>query len=147
VDEHVLFLKGSRYGPFATNPLDVNGQENPDTLVLHVGKRARLRIMSLATVNPNATVWLTARADSTLINRDDSLVVRWRPIAKDGADLPLTARGDRPAHQIIGMGETYDFEYTPTQRGLLRFEVRTANPPPGFGAPGQLLTRVPVRVE
>ena len=35
------------------------------------------------------------------------------------------------------MGETYDFEYTPQQRGTLRLEVRTS----------QLVARVPIRVE
>jgi len=146
-DDHVFFLKGSRLGPNAADPLDINGEANPDTVVLHVGRPARLRFISLSSVNPNATVWLTARPDSSLINRDDSMVVAWHPIAKDGADLPAAARGARPAHQIVSMGETYDFEYTPRQRGLLRLEVRTLNPPPGFGRAGKLLARVPIRVE
>ena len=103
--------------------------------------------MSLSSVNPNATVWLTARPDSAFINPDDTMLVRWRPVAKDGADLPAAARGERPAHQIVSMGETYDFEYVPRQRGTLRLEVRTANPPPGFGKSGKLLVRVPIRVE
>jgi len=146
-DDHVFFLKASRLGPGTANPLDVNGNANPDTIVMRVGHRARLRFISLASVNPNATVWLTARPDSSLINVADSMVVRWHPVAKDGADLPTRARGERSAHQIVSMGETYDFEYTPTRRGTLRLEVRSANPPPGFGAPGQLLVRVPIRVE
>lgn len=146
-DEHVFFLKGSQLGPSAKHPLDINGQANPDTVVLHVGRPARLRFLSLSSINPNATIWLTARADSSRINVADTMVVRWRPIAKDGADLPLSAQGERLAHQIVSMGETYDFEYTPTQRGTLRLEVRTANPPPGLGRSGQLLVRVPIRVE
>jgi len=146
-DEHVFFLKGSRFGPGTRHPLDINGQANPDTVVLHVGRPARLRVLSLSSVNPNATVWLTARPDSSRINVSDTMVVRWRPVAKDGADLPASARGERLARQIVSMGETYDFEYTPTQRGTLRLEVRTANPPPAFGRSGQLLVRVPIRVE
>jgi manganese oxidase len=146
-DEHVFFLKGSRLGLNADHPLDINGQANPDTIVLHVGRPARLRFLGLASVNPNATVWLTARPDSSLANVVDTMVVRWRPVAKDGADLPPAARAERLARQIIGIGETYDFEYTPRRRGTLRLEVRTLNPPPGFGARGQLLVRVPIRVE
>jgi hypothetical protein len=146
-DEHVFFLKAARLGPSAANPLDVNGEANPDTVVLHIGRAARLRFISLSSVNPNATVWLTARPDSSFINIADSMVVRWRPVAKDGADLPAAARDERLAHQIVSMGETYDFEYVPTRRGTLRLEVRTANPPPGFGASGKLLVRVPIRVE
>ncbi len=85
-DEHVVFLKGSRLGLNANNPLDVNGQASPDTIVMHVGKPARLRIMSLSSVNPNATVTLTTRPESSFVNRDDALVVRWRQVAKDGAE-------------------------------------------------------------
>jgi hypothetical protein len=146
-DDHVFFLKASRLGPNAAIPLDINGEVNPDTVVMHVGRPARLRFISLASVNPNATVWLTTNRDSSLVNVADTMVVRWRPVAKDGADLPANARGEQLARQIVGMGETYDFEYTPVRRGTLRLEVRTANPPPGFGAPGQLLVRVPIRVE
>ena len=146
-DEHIFFLKGSRLGPNAVDPLDINGQANPDTVILHVGRAARFRFMSLSSVNPNATVSLTARPDSAFTNQDDTMLVAWRPIAKDGFDLPLAARGARRARQIVSMGETYDFEYTPREPGVLRLEVRTANPPPGFGQPGKLLVRVPIRVQ
>ena len=146
-DEHVFFLKAARLGPNSEPPLDINGEANPDTVALHVGRPARLRFISLASVNPNATVWLTTRPDSSFVNVADTMVVRWRPVAKDGADLPPNARGEQLARQIVAMGETYDFEYTPSRRGTLRLEVRTANPPPGFGTPGQLLVRVPIRVE
>jgi FtsP/CotA-like multicopper oxidase with cupredoxin domain len=137
-DEYVFFIKGAR--DLSVNlPLEVNGAVNPDTSVFHVGRPARLRFISLAAFNPNATVWLTARRDSSFAGDRDSLVVRWLPIAKDGADLPSTVRNPRPARQIVGMGETYDFEYLPTRRGLLRLEVRAAA--------GQLFVRVPIRVE
>jgi FtsP/CotA-like multicopper oxidase with cupredoxin domain len=140
LDEHVFFLKGSRQLS-AASPLEVNGEANPDTVVIHAGVPARLRFISLATINPNATVSLTARRDSSFANRRDTMVVRWRPIAKDGADLPAAAQTARLARQIVGMGETYDFEYTPGERGTLRLEVRTAN------LPGVLLVRVPIRVD
>jgi FtsP/CotA-like multicopper oxidase with cupredoxin domain len=140
LDEHVFFLKGSRQLN-AASPLEVNGEANPDTVVIHAGLPARLRFISLAAFNPNATVSLTARRDSSFANLRDTMVVRWRPIAKDGADLPAAARTARLARQIVGMGETYDFEYTPGERGTLRLEVRTAN------LPGVLLVRVPIRVD
>ena len=65
------------------------------------------------------------------------MVVSWRPLAKDGFDLAGAFVRPRPASQIVTMGETYDFEYTPRQQGTLRLEVRT----------GQLLVRVPIRIE
>jgi hypothetical protein len=86
-------------------------------------------------------VILTARPDSANATLTDSLVVNWRHVAKDGAELPPEQRLTLPARQLIAMGETYDFEVTPTRPGLMRVEVR------GAGRGGMLFARVPVRVE
>jgi len=99
-----------------------------------------MRLISLALLNPNVAVQVTARPDSVGVLTMDSLLVQWRPLAKDGADLPEASRAPRRARQTIAMGETYDFELTPERTGTLRIEVRG-----GLG--GRLLARVPVRVE
>jgi hypothetical protein len=62
----------------------------------------------------------------------------WTPLAKDGADLPVTQRVPREARQPMGMGETFDFEFTPSAPGNLRLELRVN---------GQLMARTPLRVE
>jgi manganese oxidase len=141
-DEATVFLKSARAGAAAqpTPTLDINGQINPDTITLHVGRPVRLRLISLALLNPNAVVILTSRPDSAAVLRADSLVLRWQPIAKDGADLPAAMRAPRVARQIIAMGETYDFEFIPASRGNLRIEVR------GAGG-GGLLGRIPIHIE
>jgi manganese oxidase len=139
-NDYSLLLKAPRSNPGDT-PLEINGQTNPDTLVFRTGVPVRLRFTSLAAFNPNATFWLTARPDSSYGNRPDSLVVQWRPVAKDGADLPESARALRRAQQVVSMGETYDFEYTATSPGPMRIEIRAAGPN------GVLLARVPVRVQ
>jgi FtsP/CotA-like multicopper oxidase with cupredoxin domain len=139
-DDHTIFLKTARAGLNAEPVLDINGQTNPDTIVLHVGRVARLRFLSLSLLNPSAAVQLTAQQDSMRVLRGDSLIVQWRPIAKDGADLPDEGRLPRLARQIMAMGETYDFLFTPERTGTLRIEVRGATS-------GRLLGRVPVRVE
>jgi hypothetical protein len=136
--DHTFFLKTARARRVGA-VLDINGQPNPDTVTLRVGQPTHLRFISLALVNPSAAVQVTSRPDSASVP-NDSLLVQWRPVAKDGADLPLASRAPRPARQVIGMGETYDFELTPTARGLLRLEIR------GAGG-GGLLARVPLRVE
>ena len=138
-NDHTIFIKAPRSGPGNT-PLEINGQVNPDTLVFRAGTPVRLRFISLTAFNPVATMWLTTRPDSSYANRPDSMVVQWRPVAKDGADLPESARVPRLARQVVSMGETYDFEYTPTSPGIMRIEVRQA------GANGSLLARVPIRV-
>ena len=134
-DDHVFFLKGLGKGT-AAHPRTINGESNPDTLVLHVGRPARLRFLNLSTADPLAAFTLTARPDS-LFTGKDTMVVNWRPVAKDGFDLPGALEVPRTAKQVVSMGETFDFEYTPQQRGTLRLEVRE----------GQLLARVPIRIE
>lgn len=135
-----IFLIKSARGSRQTGVLEVNGQSNPDTVVLRAGQRYRLRFIGMMVGNPNSLVTLTARPDSSLANLRDTLLVRWRPLAKDGAELFEQERGLRPAAQFISIGETYDFEFRPEARGELRIEVR----PPGTGRLG---VRVPVRVE
>jgi hypothetical protein len=60
-----------------------------------------------------------------------TLLVQWRPRAKEGADLPDLARAPRLARQIIEMGETYDYEFVPPAIGPLQIEVRGAGPQAG----------------
>jgi len=142
-DDHVFFLKGQRFNP--AHPLEINGQASPDTVVLHVGRVARFRILNLSTQTPTPTISLTARQDSAPSNGRGMTIVRWRPVAKDGAALPVSAQVPRAARQMISMGETYDFEFVPQHPGLLGLEVHST-PPPGIRAPPGLLVRVPIRV-
>jgi len=138
-DDHTFFLKGLSNDPGF--PVEINGQANPDTMILHVGQPARLRMLNLSTVNIAPVFSLTARPDSAFTLAHDTMVVEWRPLAKDGFDLPSTAQRTRPARQIVAMGETYDFEYRPSEAGNLVLEVRARAP----GTP--LIIRVPIRVE
>lgn len=128
-DEHEFFFKGG----------GINGQPNPDTVVLHAGRPAKLRFFNLANWEVKSFFSLTSRPDSAVRLANDTLVVRWRRVAKDGFDLPAAQQLLRPARQLVSMGETYDFEYTPLRRGTLRLELR--------GPHGQLIFRVPIRVE
>lgn len=146
-DDHVFFLKDSHLADGGKGPLEINGQVTTDTVVMHAGRPARLRLLSLTQYH-NATtalMVLTARSDPAPTSGDDSLVVRWRPLAKDGADLPDAARAERPARQVVGMGETYDFEFTPRNKGTLHLEVRGAGP--AFPRGRRPFLRVPIRVE
>jgi FtsP/CotA-like multicopper oxidase with cupredoxin domain len=137
--EHLFFIKSAR-GSRESFPMEINGAVNPDTIVLQVGRRYRFRFIGLPVTSPNATVYLTARPDSSLMNLRDTMLVQWRPLAKDGADLPERDRTLRPAQQAVSIGETYDIEFQPLERGELRLEVR----PPSAG---RLFVRVPVRVK
>ena len=139
----VYVIKSARveHGADDVVPLDINGSTDPDTIVLRAGQHYRMRFVGMQVRFPNATVRLTARPDSSYANLSDSLVIAWRPLAKDGADLPAEYRVPRRAEQIVSMGETYDYEVVPERPGELRMEVRQAGPQ------GRLLVRAPVRVE
>ena len=50
----------------------------------------------------------------------------WRPLTKDGAPVPSDSRTAVNARQVIGVGETYDFEVDmPPGRRTVWLEVRT----------------------
>jgi FtsP/CotA-like multicopper oxidase with cupredoxin domain len=138
-DEFTFFLKTLR-ADGSSGRVEINGRENPDTIVLKLGHTTRLRFINLTLNNYNAVVWLTARPDSARALTGDTLLVPWRPVAKDGASLETSERRLTTMGQSLSIGETRDFEVTPTVRGQLRIEIRA---PVGGG----LMTRVPVRVE
>jgi hypothetical protein len=68
----------------------------------------------------------------------DSTVVMWRPLSKDGADLPARFRREIPARAPISIGETMDFEFLPSAGGDWHLVVRGLN--------GAVLSTVPIRV-
>jgi FtsP/CotA-like multicopper oxidase with cupredoxin domain len=93
----------------------LNGKATPAALELRAGVAHRLRLINITTNRPNIRVELW---------RGDSLIA-WRPLAKDGADLPASQRAARPARSPIAIGETMDYEIVPAA-GTQRLEVRTA---------------------
>ncbi|HEV2150355.1 MAG TPA: multicopper oxidase domain-containing protein [Longimicrobiaceae bacterium] len=83
----------------------LNGRPEPLPLDLRVGTRYRLRFVNILHASA---------AEVTL--RADSVPLVWRPLAKDGADLPFALRGEVASRfRRFGVGETYDFEWTPAR--------------------------------
>jgi FtsP/CotA-like multicopper oxidase with cupredoxin domain len=110
------------------NVVYINGSASPPPIDMRAGSRYRLRLINLHTFRPSMRFEV----------RQDSALVTWRAVAKDGADLPASLATERRASQQLGNGETYDFELVPAAPGDLRIEVRTAV--------GVLLTSVPIRI-
>jgi len=106
----------------------LNGTNAPQPLDMRVGERYRLRLVDIHTYRPSMITRLLR--DSTLLT--------WRAVAKDGRDLPPDQATMRPAQQQSGNGETYDFEFTPTAPGNVRFTVSS-----GVGVQ---LVSMPIRV-
>ncbi|HET6777333.1 MAG TPA: multicopper oxidase domain-containing protein, partial [Gemmatimonadales bacterium] len=86
----------------------LNGSRSP-VLEMQAKRLYRIRLIHIA-----ATVPLRFSILS------DSVPVTWRAVAKDGADLPPAQAQVRPARQTLGVGEAYDFEFTPEEPGELR---------------------------
>ncbi len=107
-----LFLLG--WGGGDEKPhIAVNGDSTPPPLDLAAGTTHRLRFLNIA----------PAGGMRVALSRD-SIPMTWRPVAKDGADLPPSQRSLRPARLFIQVGETADFEFTPPSPG--EYELRVA---------------------
>jgi len=137
-DDHVFFLKGDITS--REHPVEIDGRATPDTVVLHVGRTARFRLINLATINVAPVAFLTATPDNADTAPRDS-IVRWRPVAKDGYPTPTAAQVLVPARQEVADGETYDFAYVPSAPGMLHLDFRANGPA------GRLIIRVPIRVK
>jgi manganese oxidase len=90
----------------------LNGSRSP-VIEMQAKRLHRIRLIHIAATLPLRFSLLR-----------DTIPVAWRALAKDGADLPPAQALVRPAQQIIGVGEAYDFEFTPEEPGQLRLVVK-----------------------
>lgn len=107
----------------ATNPqglrfdgprIGINGSTSHEQ-EFSVGREYRLRIMNIADNNAGFAVWLNSPTGNE----------QWTPVAKDGADLPTSHQRPLTAQrQIVSVGETFDFLWTPQRPGVYWLEVR-----------------------
>jgi manganese oxidase len=107
----------------------INGSLRPAQLELRRATAYRFRLINIT----------TARAGMRVELKQDTTLTTWRPIAKDGADIPAASRGLRTSRQPISIGETMDFEFFATRPGPYVLEARTAM--------GALLGALPIRVQ
>jgi FtsP/CotA-like multicopper oxidase with cupredoxin domain len=127
--DRVFLLSTS--GPFASSPPNVNGDTVPAPIELRKGITYRFRFIAIA---PN---------DQKIIRLlSDTVLQRWRPLAKDGADLPSHQAVMRGARLAMGTGETWDVELTPAEPGGLTLEILTL----GRGGLPPVRTRILVHV-
>jgi FtsP/CotA-like multicopper oxidase with cupredoxin domain len=91
------------------NPLLVNGSAEPQATQWQAGTQHRLRIVGITAIS---TISVRLFEGETLAN--------WRPLAKDGADLPPARTSAMPAEVSVAPGETYDFVYDAAQLQRLR---------------------------
>jgi FtsP/CotA-like multicopper oxidase with cupredoxin domain len=110
------------------NMVLLNGTSTPARRTMHVGEHYRLRFINVHVSRPSMRM--------RLLNGEH--LSKWRSIAKDGMDLPSDQVSELASEIQMGNGETYDFDFVPTERGTLRLDVTAAN--------GTLLTSMPIQV-
>lgn len=80
---------------------------------MKAGSRYRFRFINITANNAGLRVSLASGATRA----------RWRPLAKDGDNLPEAQSAEREAVQVVSVGETYDFLFEAQAPGELRLEV------------------------
>jgi manganese oxidase len=110
--DHLIVV--GQNGPEEEAPGLVNGSFEPPPIELRAGQTHRLRLINIT------NDW---RVMFSLVS--DTGYAQWRPVAKDGADLPPGQATPRPAHLLTGAGETADFEVSFPAPGVWRLEVKS----------------------
>ena len=110
--DHVIIM--GRDGADPEAPAVLNGQRLLQTS-WKAGARHRVRLIN---ITPNDIFSIALQTNEE--------PVMWRPLTKDGAPVPSDRRAARAARQLVGAGETYDFEYqAPPGRQNVWLEVRS----------------------
>ena len=107
-----LFVLGAREDAFEATRLTLNGSEQPGPMAFNHGTKYRLRVINMG-----------ANLAANFQLGDKEHPVKWRAIAKDGADLPQRLVLTSEANLIIASGEVYDFEFQPEAAGEIPVEI------------------------
>ena len=126
--DRVFLLSTS--GAWAHAPPNVNGDTTPPPIEVAKGTIYRFRFIAIA---PHDAKFIRLLSDTVL--------QRWRPLAKDGADLPAHQAVSRLARLTMGTGEAWDVEFTAAEARELALEIVST----GRGLP-PVRTRIPVYV-
>jgi FtsP/CotA-like multicopper oxidase with cupredoxin domain len=100
--------------PNFSSPGYVNGSGSPPPTELKAGMSYRFRLIN---INPDYRVLFSLFSPKGF--------AEWKPLAIDGADLPLSQQTPRNADYLTGPGMTADFEFTPPSPGNYRLEIKT----------------------
>ncbi|MBX9928126.1 MAG: multicopper oxidase domain-containing protein [Gemmatimonadaceae bacterium] len=92
----------------------INGRARPHFERFEPGQRYRLRLLHVSTNDVKHVRLLR-----------DGAPTEWRPLARDGATLPSAQQLLRAASLRMDVGQTADFEWTPTLPGVYTLEVTT----------------------
>lgn len=123
--DRLYLIGGQEEGDY---PVSVNGRREAPPEEFQLGTTHRLRFLHI-----------TSGAEIEIALVGERGPARWRPVAKDGADLPPALQSERTATFETQTGETYDFEWTPSREGDFTLSLRYR---PFFAPDEVVLTRV-----
>ena len=127
--DRVFVIGGQVEGDY---PVTVNGYREPPVMRFRAGETYRLRFVHI-TMGQAADVALTMSGSP----------VKWRAVAKDGAELPEVLRREGDAEFMSNTGQTFDFMWTPTEPGDATLSVTHER----FLQPGEDVVRQTLRVQ
>jgi len=113
--DHV-FVAGWDGNVTARPSILINGDTAAAPIELAAGVRHRFRFIN---IGPAQRLIFAIRQDSTLM--------KWRRLAKDGADLPPAVAITSPSTRRLGVGEMFDAEFLPPSSGEYQLTVGTPN--------------------
>ncbi len=111
--DHVILTTAARNFAEQGRILLVNGVNPPQPIEIVVGQKHRLRFVNLHSFETGLTAEI----------KQGPVLSLWRALAKDGRDLPASRQTERPARQMISLGEAFDFEFVAQAPGDYRLEL------------------------
>ncbi len=112
--EHDRIFTLASHGANAGAAPAINGRVWPEPERFDVGNTYRLRFIQIS-----------ADEFKRIRLLENGKPIEWRPIAKDGRDLPASRSRIGAATIGMGVGETRDFAWTPREPGVYVLEVTT----------------------
>jgi FtsP/CotA-like multicopper oxidase with cupredoxin domain len=114
MDRLVMLTDPPPGGPAAGPVGAVSGSTTPPPIEIRAGVTYRFRFINIAATLPKRVRLL-----------DDSTVVSWRIVAKDGATVIASQMIERAASMALGVGETVDVEVRRARPGRLTLDIIT----------------------
>ncbi len=113
-----VYLLATR-GTEVDSPPALNGQVDPPAERFRPGEEYRLRFLQ---ISPDET------KDLRLLRNGEP--TQWRPLARDGADLPEARRTPVSAQLHLDVGQTFDVGWRPGESGVYVLEIVTRSGTP-----------------
>ena len=110
--DHIFVAGWDGNPPIAEPTILINGDTTAAPLELAAGVRHRFRFVN---IGPATRLVFAIRQDSTLM--------KWHRLAKDGADLPPLLAITSSASRRLGVGEMFDAEFLPPGPGEYRLTI------------------------